>query len=143
MRTILSKGDTISDAGARKFLTEICNVPAANFNQQLQDYYPIDTNIDVLAFKKKDDPNNNFDPVTGILTLDFGPNGFNPNHISKHTNKIHHKERKEAKLWGMVFYSDVSKVKTYEFMGVFEPLQEDKIKNQYRFRLVGNDVIEY
>jgi len=142
MRTILSKGDTISDAGARKFLTEICNVPDEHFNQQLQDYYPENTNIDVLAFKKKDDVNNNFDPVTGILTLNFGPKGFNDNHISQHTNKIHTK-RKEAKLWGMVFYSEVSKVKAYEFMGVFEPLKEDLDKNQYRFRLVGNDVIEY
>jgi len=138
MRTILSKGDTISVAGARKFLTSICNVPDEHFNQQLQDYYPENTNIDVLAFKNKNAVNNNFNPVTGILTLDFGPKGFNDNHISKHTNKIH-TGRKEAKLWGIVF----SDKNTYEFMGVFESLDEDKVNKQYRFRLVGNDVIEY
>jgi len=138
MRTILSKGDTISVAGARKFLTSICNVPDEHFNQQLQDYYPENTNIDVLAFKNKNAVNNNFDPVTGILTLDFGPKDFNPNHISKHTKNIK-TERGEAKLWGIVF----SDKNTYEFMGVFEPLKEDLVKNQYRFRLVGNDVFEY
>lgn len=138
MRTILSKGDTISVAGARKFLTSICNVPDEHFNQQLQDYYPENTNIDVLAFKNKNSVNNNFDPVTGILTLDFGPKGYNPNHLSKHTKNIKTR-RGEAKLWGIVFSDN----NTYEFMGVFEHFGVDQHNKQYIFRLVGNDVIEY